>query len=63
MTLVAHEQQEYLANILNKAYGVKKQSGGGSQVTPFLPLPISVAEPFMPVKWLTMKLVISFWSN
>ena len=30
MTLVAHEQQEYLANILNKAYGVKKQSGGGS---------------------------------
>ena len=30
MTLVAHEQQEYLANILNKTYGVKKQSGGGS---------------------------------
>ena len=30
MTLVAHEQQEYIANILNKAYGVKKQTGGGS---------------------------------
>ena len=30
MTLVSHEQQEYLANFLNEAYGVKKRSGGGS---------------------------------
>lgn len=30
MTLVAHEQQEHLASILTEAYGVKKQSGGGS---------------------------------
>lgn len=30
MTLVAYEQQKFLADILKEKYGVKKQSGGGS---------------------------------
>ena len=30
MTLVAHEQQNHLLNLLTATYGVKKQAGGGS---------------------------------
>ena len=30
MTLVAHEQQRFLLDILSNKFGIKKQAGGGS---------------------------------